>query len=1340
MKSASSQSSLKSSTSSKETSTSETEKASLESLPQEALLDRARILSLQSELRSLLQFRGKRAMRDQVPAGVTTPKSQSSDLANAGKTSSANSTPISTTASEELPPTAPSSASVRNPSPLPTGSTESLASSASVKMSLKPTTKGDSLHSEALTSPSALHNSPQTTQCQTDVSQSIPPSSKASIHSTVEEKEFCNDLLSSVLSEKRCLVRMMENLEWPDFLSLSQSCRGARRAVLEGYESGKDEGRVILGVGKNLLKRTGSHSSLSSQRSVNRVLMSAPVKEEILIAYVEGYRYLAGRIAHILSRRNAREAATPRFRSTRAAILNGRQSESIHYGRSSKNGVAKIQKPVEEINRVKVSLEDLQLLYLSSLTPLHAYPAHALVFLSGPSVSRPSLARRHSSSSIVAQTKFVEVTRKLQEMALAHSKFVLLLRNLADQLETLRTSELNPSSPVTPGDPPAESEIDLEREEEEDLFDVHAYIGGATSSSTLSRSPRGGLRELVFPAPLGGNGSHTTHTSTYHRSDARNISEHGQLIPDYVKKPSTPPSLQFHHSRSSTAPPSAFSRSKSSFSLSSFTSHTKASSLATARSSLDNDSFSPSKRLSFKRNKVAVSPPPLPSEPKTLKAYSNGWRRSLLVASESHRKRINRRSTFDVLRVTDEFGRGFNDEKSILEPPHKILTSSPPSNNSPLPMSSSGSDSSNTSSTSSSRRNSQDLSSGNSSPGSEKGEKGESEKGKEAQSTGRSSSVQFEEKVLRRMSALDKLNGARPRLGTTPSGRRGSLLPRSGLRVTKSNYPSSQATSPHDLVLATSTLRAPVLRVYVPCSDLSSSASEHVDKEGRGDYFSLRTNGLRAGGPGATPYTNGFPPPASRSPIQRVEAELMRAGVWKWMRGGEVVVNFGYMPGIFANRPAAQAPPKQRSRTLSPSRESLRFSNFTPTPGAGSNTGVHGNIVVRPSGRFTNGSGPSSGPPSAFRSPYSTPYGTPGPSRHSSATHLPTKQSAIFPNHSRQSTYDSFTTSSSAGPSRQSSYVVDSGRQGGGAKWLIFNGNYLVPYSPSPSEEALLDEAEGASKETVKSQESFLPLDDPFSLPSPFYYDHILGADGCLKVRVDAGSFPKVQKPNLIPELKKPHRSHTRSASDPLSTFGELGSYFREEFSNSGHGCSPEDSVDPLSPGSDVGLSMSLQTFPTLLRSPGSTSSMGGGWVTVRKWRWVAKASIPSTSDEETPSQDVPVPRMPPPTSFKLTTNASEYGKDRGKDPSKKLIGRGWLDKTWTLEGDGTKEGKDTLASCLKPSPHTSSAKLDWEIVRDRTTRAGGGKGVVWFRLLTPPPTSLARDGDSLTMEPLPTR
>lgn len=40
-------------------------------------------------------------------------------------------------------------------------------------------------------------------------------------------------------------------------------------------------------------------------------------------------------------------------------------------------------------------------------------------------------------------------------------------------------------------------------------------------------------------------------------------------------------------------------------------------------------------------------------------------------------------------------------------------------------------------------------------------------------------------------------------------------------------------------------------------------------------------------------------------------------------------------------------------------------------------------------------------------------------------------------------------------------------------KWLIFNGSYLVPFTP------------GASP---------LPLDDPFTLPSPFYYSHILPA------------------------------------------------------------------------------------------------------------------------------------------------------------------------------------------------------------------------------------------------------
>ncbi|KAG7089450.1 hypothetical protein E1B28_011135 [Marasmius oreades] len=1290
---------------------------------QEKLFDSARIPSMNPELKSPLKFRGK------SPRILKPSDGAAGQVLAAGESSSS---------SEAQNP----SPSIRVSTPPPTASTESLRSLAGLKASqnLRPT-RCNSVRSKRSSSTSSHNRSPVRSIRSKKDDSSVAPSRAPSVHSTADEEEYCNDLLSNVLNESKCLVVMMKILEWPEFLSLSQTCRGTRRAVLDGYERSKEEGRGVLGAGRDALKRNGSHSSLSNQRNAGQVLtsapvkeevpvayvegyrvrridshsslssqrsidlMSAPVKEEVLAAYVAGYRYLAGRIARVISRRNAREATASRLRSSRTVVPNGRQSESMPHSRGSRVVVTKSQKPVEEVNRIKVTLEDLQLLYLSSLTPLHVYPTHALASLSSSSQSRPALSRRHSASSIATQMRSVEIARNLQELTLAHSKFVILLRNMADQLEALRLSESKRSSLPnrSPGTSPTELEIGLEREEEEDLFDVHIFIGG-TSSSSLSRSRRGGLRELVFPAPLASNNSspQVTRKSAFQSSEIRNFIEHGQFTSGPKVNPRST-SLISSHVRASTTPTSAISRSMSSFSLTSLNSQTK------ARSSLNSASSSPTKRLSFTRNKLSVAPP-LPSEPKTLTAYSTSWRRSLRFASESHRKRINRRSTLDhSSRSADEFERPFSDKHWIPERPDKQFTDSPPHQSALLPASSSGSDLSNTSSTSTSRRNSQDLSSGNSSPSSDREEKRESSRGREIQLISKSSSVQFDEKAIRRMSALEKLNGEQPRLRTPPStGRKTSLLLRNRSRVTTSTHPSSQATSPHDLVLATSTLRAPILRVFVPCAELSSS--ESINENGQGDYFSQRNHGSRAGGLGAAPYAGDSGPADS---IQRIEAELTRAGIWKWMRGGEVVVNFGYMPGAATTRISRAVNLAARSQTLSPSRESQIFANFTPSPSSGPGAGGNGKAALRLSSRFASGSEPPSRPPSAYRPPSSTSYATPGPSRRSSATNIANLANGAPPNAysrpgtangnpSTQNAYDSVATSST-GPTRQ--------------KWLIFNGTCLVPYSPSTSEEALVNESEDSWKIT-KTDESFLPLDDPLSLPSPFYYDHILGAEGKLKVRIDSGSFPKISSSG--PESNK---SHVRSKSDPFSAAEEFGSYFHEEFSSTGHSSSPEDPPE-------AGFSMSLQTFPTLLRSPGS-SGLQGGWVTVRRWRWVAKALIPPATDEETPTPSQDTSKAAPPTSFRLATNANGssaggYGKDKGSS-SKKAIGRGWLDQTWVLEGEGTKEGKETLISCLKTSPNMASSKMEWEIVRERTNRAEGGKGTVWFRLLTPsvPLTSL---------------
>jgi len=55
-----------------------------------------------------------------------------------------------------------------------------------------------------------------------------------------------------------------------------------------------------------------------------------------------------------------------------------------------------------------------------------------------------------------------------------------------------------------------------------------------------------------------------------------------------------------------------------------------------------------------------------------------------------------------------------------------------------------------------------------------------------------------------------------------------------------------------------------------------------------------------------------------------------------------------------------------------------------------------------------------------------------------------------------------------------------------------------------------------------------------------------------------------------------------------------------------------------------------------------------------------------------------------------------------------RYVGNGWLGE-WVLEGEGTKEGKDTLLDCIRGRV---TGPMEWEVVVER---CGGGR--VWLRL-----------------------
>lgn len=159
-------------------------------------------------------------------------------------------------------------------------------------------------------------------------------------------------------------------------------------------------------------------------------------------------------------------------------------------------------------------------------------------------------------------------------------------------------------------------------------------------------------------------------------------------------------------------------------------------------------------------------------------------------------------------------------------------------------------------------------------------------------------------------------------------------------------------------------------------------------------------------------------------------------------------------------------------------------------------------------------------------------------------------------------------------------------------KWLLFNGEFLVPHNPSDP----------------------FSLPDPLSLPTPFYYTHIL-------------------PPN----------------ANPIFIIDRFG----------------------LEDTQSTELETSLVHTTIKVPSPHSPA----GYALVRKYAWTARV-------------------------LPLLWNSSQVV--RG-------IGEGWAGE-WILEGEGTKEGKETLIDCILGR---IAGPLEWEVVVER---CGGGR--VWLRLL----------------------
>ncbi|KXN81306.1 hypothetical protein AN958_05161 [Leucoagaricus sp. SymC.cos] len=177
-------------------------------------------------------------------------------------------------------------------------------------------------------------------------------------------------------------------------------------------------------------------------------------------------------------------------------------------------------------------------------------------------------------------------------------------------------------------------------------------------------------------------------------------------------------------------------------------------------------------------------------------------------------------------------------------------------------------------------------------------------------------------------------------------------------------------TSPHDLHLATFRVRAPILRVFVPCTKLE------VDSDG----------------------------------VMACERHLVDAGLWEHLSTGDVVCNLGYIPPTSSDDSLGGGAGGDAAAAGLMMEEDNRDSS--PTRFGGSSSSRYGSSIPSPA---VSGAVPNSGPSA--------------------------------PGHNTPST-------SLASNSR---------------KWLLFNGECLVPYTAP----------------------DILPIDNPLSLPSPYYYAHL---------------------------------------------------------------------------------------------------------------------------------------------------------------------------------------------------------------------------------------------------------